>query len=194
MPRLARTSDDARGFALLRSSAMAKNSAPKPAGAPSKTPTIGQRLIAALVPRHFKTLSALHMAAQGPAYSTLNNWKNGTAIPDWPSIEAMARLVGRDPLELLGQTSRDLTALRNHPDFVKARELARTRFPNRIPESAYLRAGETHAAQWPEHIDEVFLFNLAQFWWSNATDSEVSRAEMDEVRAEMEAIDAKRHG
>jgi len=65
---------------------MAKNPTQAPAGTPSKIPTIGQRLIAALVPRHFKTLSALHMAAQGPAYSTLNNWKNGTAIPDWSSI------------------------------------------------------------------------------------------------------------
>lgn len=194
MAELARTSNDARGFARLRSSAMAKNPTQAPAGASPKVPTIGQRLIAALVPRHFKTLAALHLAAQGPAYSTLNNWENGTAIPDWPSIEAMARLVERDPLDLLGQTTRDLTALRHHPDFVKAHDLARTRFPNRIPESAYLRAGETHAAQWPEHIDEVFLFNLAQFWWSNATDSEASKAEMDEVRGEMEAIDAKRRG
>lgn len=192
MAGLAPTSDDARGFAPLRSSVMAKKSTQAPSGASPKVPTIGQQLIAALVPRHFKNLAALHMAAQGPAYSTLNNWKNGTAIPDWPSIELMARLVGRDPLDLLGQSSRDITALRHHPDFVKARDLARVRFPNRIPESAYLRAGETHAAQWPEHIDEVFLFNLAQFWWNNAPDSEVSKAEMDEVRAEMEAIDAKR--
>jgi len=46
----------------------------------------------------------------------------------------------------------------------------------------------THAAQWPEHVDEVFLFNLAQFWWSNASDLEVSRVEENEMRAEMEVI------
>jgi len=44
---------------------------------------LGARLIAALVPRHFPTLSALQLAAQGPAYSTLSNWKHGKAIPEW---------------------------------------------------------------------------------------------------------------
>lgn len=187
---LAQTSDDAFGFARLRSSGMAKRSAKAPDT--HDGPTIGQRLIAALIPRYFKGLTALHLAAQGPAYSTLNNWRRGTAVPDWPSVEAMARLVGRDPLDLLGGESNDGSALRRHPDFPGALTRARQRFPNRVPDAAYERAGDTRAAQWPTHIDELFVFNLAQFWWTNASDLDVMNAEESEVRAEMDAIDRAR--
>jgi hypothetical protein len=174
---------------------MATKSKKSPAASTSTaSPTLGQRLIAALIPRHFKGLTALHLAAQGPAYSTLNNWRNGTAVPDWPSVEAMARLVGRDPLELLASPSGDVTALRHHPDFAGALARALSRFPNRLPRTAYEVAGDTSAAQWPEHVDELFVFNLAQFWWTNASDLEVMRAEESEARAEMAAIDAKRGG
>lgn len=193
MPGLAPTCNDARGFARLRSSGMApKSKKPPAAPAPTGSPTLGQRLIAALIPRHFKGLTALHLAAQGPAYSTLNNWKNGTAVPDWPSVEAMARLVGRDPLDLLALQRSDATALRHHPDYPAALTKALARFPNRLPRTAYEVAGDTSAAQWPEHVDEFFVFSLAQFWWTNASDLDVMKAEESEVRAEMAAVDAKR--
>jgi hypothetical protein len=192
MPGLAQTSNDHSRFARLRSSAMAKKATTQAAAQPTGDQTIGQRLIAALIPRYFKSLSALHLAAQGPAYSTLNNWKNGTSVPDWPSIEMMAKLVGRDPLELLKLTSGEVTALKFHPGYLRALERARVRFPNRLPLAAYERAGETHAAQWPEEIDEVFLFDLAQFWWKNASDNDVMKIEEDDVRAEMAAIDKAR--
>ena len=78
---------------------------------PNGAGQLGARLIAALVPRYFPTLSALQLAAQGPAYSPLSNWKHGKAIPEWESVEAMARLVGVDELELLAARGGDLTAL-----------------------------------------------------------------------------------
>lgn len=164
---------------------------PDASDTPKVAPTLGQQLVRALVPRYFPTLTAVQIAS-GLAYSTLMNWKKGTKLPDWESVELMAKLAGVDPLELLGKRSNEATALRHHRDFVKAREAAQRRFPNRIPDGAYERAAATCAAQWPEHIDEVFLFNLAQFWWNNAPDSEVMQTEEDDMRREMEAIDAKR--
>lgn len=195
MTTLAYRPEDTRGFAGLGSSPMATKpkSTPKAivGDAPKTAPTLGQQIIRALVPRYFPTLTAVQMAS-GLAYSTLMNWKKGTKLPDWESVELMARLAGVDPLELLGKRNNEATALRRHRDFVKAREAAQRRFPSRIPDGAYERAAETCAAQWPEHIDEVFLFNLAQFWWNNAPDSEVMQTEEDDMRREMEAIDAKR--
>lgn len=187
MRTLAQSAYYPRRSAGLGSSPMAT----KPKAATAGAPTLGQQLIRALVPKHSPTMVALQNRS-GLAYSTLANWKNGSKAPDWESIELMARLAGVDTLELLGKKSGEVSSLRHHPDFVKALEKAKARFKNRIPDGAYERAAATHAAQWPEHIDEVFLFNLAQFWWSNASDLEVSRVEEEEVRAEMDAIDAKR--
>lgn len=195
MTSLACRPEDTRRFAGLGSSPMATKTKGTPkataSDAPKVAPTLGQQLVRALVPRHFPTLTAVQMAS-GLAYSTLMNWKNGTKLPDWESVELMAKLAGVDPMELLGKRNNDATALRHHRDFVKAREAAQRRFPNRIPNGAYERAADTCAAQWPEHIDEVFLFNLAQFWWNNAPDSEAMQVEEDDMRAEMDAIDAKR--
>ena len=155
-------------------------------------PTVGQRLIAALVPQHFPTLTALQMAS-GVAYSTLSNWKNGSKAPDLESVEAMARLVKRDPLELLGtREGGSTTALHHHRDFDKALAAAEQRFPGRLPRLAYQHAGTTSAAQWPETIDAVFLFDLASFWWKHASNAEAMDAEEASVRAEMAAVDAKR--
>jgi len=119
------------------------------------------------------------------------NWKNGKKAPDLQSVEAMGRLVGCDLLDLLGGRGAATTALQNHPGFVQALVAAEQRFPGRLPSSAYLQAGATCAAQWPETIDAIFLFDLASFWWKNASNSEVQTAEESEMRSDMAAIDAK---
>lgn len=115
MTHLAQRPQDTRRFAGLGSSPMAT----KPKGTPKATaspapkvaPTLGQQLVRALVPRHFPTLTAVQIAS-GLAYSTLMNWKNGTKLPDWESVELMAKLAGVDPMELLGKRNNDATALR----------------------------------------------------------------------------------
>lgn len=187
-PALSHRYGDARSSAGLGSMPVATKKKTAPAAEPQ---TIGQRLIAALVPAHFPTLAALHHAIGG-SYSTLSNWKNGSKSPDLASLEAVARLVGKEPLDLLYARSGDTTALRNHPRFAAALAAAKVRFRGRIPDGAYERAADTQAAQWPEQIDDVFVYDLAQFWWKNAPDSEVSMVEEAEMRAEMAAIDAKR--
>lgn len=159
--------------------------------APPALPTLGQRLIRALVPGHFPTMVALQNKS-GLAYSTLSNWKNGSKAPDWESVELMAKLAGVDPLDLLGNRAAEVSSLRHHPDYEAAVAVAKARYRGRIPDGAYERAAATHAAQWPEHLDAAFVYNLASFWWLNASDLDVSRVEEAEVRAEMDAIDAKR--
>ena len=190
MNPLAQSADYVRLCVGLGSSPMATK--PK-LDAPHASPTLGQQVIAALIPGHFRTMTALQNAS-GLAYSTLSNWKNGTKIPDMDSVVRLARLAGVDPLDLLGKRRADATALRHHPDFANALTKALARFPNRLPRTAYEVAGDTSAAQWPEHVDELFVFNLAQFWWTNASDLDVMKAEEAEVRAEMAAVDAKRGG
>lgn len=65
------------------------------------SPSLGARVLAALVPANYPDLNALHRAS-GIAYSTLHAWKKGTANPRWEQIERLAELVGRDPFDLVG--------------------------------------------------------------------------------------------
>lgn len=179
-----------RKAAGLGSSPMAPRPKSTQPPAPAASPTLGQRLIRALVPAHFPTMVALQNRS-GLAYSTLSNWKNGTKAPDWQSVELMAKLAGVDPLDLLGDRPAEVSSLRHHPDYEAAVAVAKARYRGRLPDGAYERAAATCTAQWPEHLDATFIYNLASFWWLNAPDVEVSRVEEAEVRAEMAAIDAK---
>ena len=57
--------------------------------------TFGQRVVAALVPRYFKDLTALHVAS-GKAYSTVHDWASGKSNPRLEVVEQLAELVRRD--------------------------------------------------------------------------------------------------
>lgn len=115
------------------------------------TPSLGARVLAALVPASYPDLNALHRAS-GIAYSTLHAWKKGTANPRWEQIERLAELVGRDAFDLVGAgaaaSAANLSTLRHHPDFAPAVERALRRFPA-MPPSAYELAGDMAAAWAP---------------------------------------------
>lgn len=158
------------------------------------TPSLGARVLAALVPTSYPDLNALHRAS-GIAYSTLHAWKKGTANPRWEQIERLAELVGRDAFDLVGAgaaaSAANLSTLRHHPDFAPAVERALRRFPA-MPPSAYELAGDMAAAQWPEHLDEHVLYRLAEFWFAHASDRRLIEAETAAARREMEVEDSAR--
>ena len=144
-----------------------------------KPDTLGRRLIAAVVPRHFKDLNALHLATK-IAYSTVHKWKTGESNPRWEQVETVAALVGINPFRLISAAEVPERRLRvgDHPQWSGAVVRAQQRFPNRVP----------------ERFDENFAFELAQFWFKHATDHDLKRAdtaaaarELDELRASTKA-------
>lgn len=68
--------------------------------------TYGQRLIAAVVPRFWKDLTAFQRAS-GRAYSTIHDWSSGKSNPRLEQLDEIVRLVEKehgvtlDPLELI---------------------------------------------------------------------------------------------
>lgn len=184
MQSLAVPLHDSCGFARLRSSAMPR----KTADAPIAPPGLGRHLLDVVVPRYFKDLNALHVQTN-IAYSTIHKWKTGETNPQWKQVEQVAKIAGREPLELLTRAIEGLTSMRNHPDWNAAVEAAKVKYRNRLPDSAYELAASTHAAQWPEHLDAFDVYDLAEFWYRTGSDRALIDAERVTVLAEMAAID-----
>lgn len=178
MREQAMTPHDANAFAALRSSAMARK-------------TFGPRVVAALVPRFYKDLTALHVAT-GFAYSTVHDWSTGKADPRLEVVEQLAVKVGLDPMELLsGRVNSTQAKLEDHVDWAEALRRALERWANKIPSYAFRMAGQTAPARMPERLDEFFVFDLANFWFKHARDDELARAESAEVQREMDEEDAE---
>jgi hypothetical protein len=156
------------------------------------SPSLGARVLAALIPAHYPDLNALHRAS-GMAYSTLHAWKRGASNPRWEQVEKLAALVGRDPFDIVApsESASSLSTLRHHPDFAAACGRAQRRYSS-MPAVAYELAGDMAAAQWPEHLDEHAIYRLAEFWFSNATDRRLIEAETSAARREMEAEDSRK--
>ena len=150
--------------------------------------TLGRRLLAAVIPAHYKDLHALHLAS-GIAYSTVHKWKTGEANPRWEQVENVARLVGQNPFRMLAPSDIGERRLRvaDHPQWPAAKAKAVARFKERVPPAFYEIAGETAAASVPEHIDEHFAFELASFWFKHASDDELSRADTEAAQRELDA-------
>lgn len=149
-------------------------------------PSLASRLLSNVIdPARFETLHALHMRT-GIAYSTIHQWSKDKSQPRWEQVQRIAEVLGVDPFALLDDpTARATTPLRQHPDWRSARARAESRFPGKLPASAYELAGDTAARTWPAHLDEVSVFDLASFWYRNASDERLSSAETAVVRAEM---------
>lgn len=158
---------------------------------PMSTEKLGQRLIAAVIPAHFKDLTALHHATR-IAYSTIHKWKSGASSPRWEQVETVAELVGRNPFQLLQRESSRHRA-GDHPEWKAARTRAEERFRNRVPALFYDLAEETMGAALPEHIDDSFVFQLAQFWYQHASDDQLTRADTAAAERELETARASRN-
>lgn len=152
-----------------------------------KPDTLGRRLLAAVIPAHYKDLHALHLAS-GIAYSTVHKWKTGEANPRWEQVETVARLVGQNPFRMLapGDAGEHRSRVKDHPEWPGAKAKAVARFRDRVPPAFYEIAGETAAASIPEHIDEHFAFELASFWFKHSSDDELSRADTAAALRELE--------
>lgn len=157
--------------------------------------TLGKRLLAAVIPAHFKDLNAVHLAS-GIAYSTVHVWKSGKSNPRWEQVEAIAALIGANPFRLVAAAEVAARAQRvgDHPGWPAAVARAIERFRDRVPHVFYEIAAETQGARVPEEIDENFAYELAYFWWKHAQDSDLRRAdtaaasrELDELRAATKA-------
>lgn len=153
------------------------------------SPSLGQRLVAAVIPAYFKDLNALHMASQ-IAYSTVHNWKSGKSNPRWEQVLAISELVHVNPFRLLSGTENASVRPRigDHPEWRGAVVAAQSRFPGRVPDHFYEIAGETAAAVIPEHLDEHFAFELASFWFKHANDQELTHADTAAARRELDAL------
>lgn len=170
--------DDSRYIGVLRS-------------VPMDHETLGQRLLAAVIPAHFKDLNALHLASR-IAYSTVHKWKTGEANPRWEQVETVAGLVGINAFRLLnGSDGR--VRVGDHPEWAPARAGAEKRYHGRVPPHFYDIAEETSGAALPEHLDESFAFSLAQFWYQHATDDQIARADTAAAKRELDAARASRN-
>lgn len=150
--------------------------------------TLGQRLVAAVVPSRFKDLNALHRET-GFAYSTVHKWKTGESNPRWEQVEAIAALAGANAFRLIaGAEPSERQRAGDHPDWAGALAKAQQRFPNRIPERMYAIAADTSGVSMPEHIDELFVFELAQFWHQFANDRELAQADTAAALRELDAL------
>lgn len=154
-------------------------------------PTLGQALLAAVIPSRFKDLNALHLASR-IAYSTVHKWKTGEANPRWEQVCAIADLVHENPFRLVSGADVGDRAPRisDHPLWGRAVERALDRFPGRVPERFYAIAGAGRAASMPEIVDENFAFELAQFWWKYANNHELSQADTAAAQGELEELRA----
>lgn len=172
-PDLAQAGDSVPVFPLVEPGAM-------------NSPSLAARLLQNLVPSRFKDLNAVHLRT-GIAYSTVHSWSKDKAQPRWEQVERIAEVVGVDPFALLEDpATRGAVLLRHHPDWPAARANAEARFPGKLPPSAYELAGDTAARRWPEKLDEVGVFDLASFWYRNASDERLASAETAVARAEMD--------
>lgn len=155
------------------------------------TPSLGQRLIAAVVPSRFKDLNALHLASR-IAYSTVHKWKTGEANPRWEQVCAIADLVHENPFRLVSGADASGRAPRiaDHPMWDRSVQRALERFPGRVPERFYAVAGGGSGAEVPEIIDEHFAFELAQFWWKYANNQELARADTAAAQHELDTLRA----
>lgn len=151
--------------------------------------SLGQRLIAAVIPAYFKDPNALHLASR-IAYSTIHKWKTGESNPRWEQVQAIAELVHVNPFRLLSGAESESTRPRigDHPEWRGAVVAAQSRFPGRVPDHFYEIAGETAAAVIPEHLDEHFAFELASFWFKHANDHELTHADTSAARRELDAL------
>jgi len=175
---LAQTGDSITVFGIVETGAM--------------PPSLASRLLSNVIaPARFETLQALHMRT-GIAYSTIHQWSKDKSQPRWEQVQRIAEVLGVDPFALLDDpATRGTMPLRHHPDWSSARARAEARFPGKLPPSAYELAGDTAARTWPAHLDEVSVFDLASFWYRNASDERLSGAETAIARAEM--VDDERH-
>lgn len=168
---LAQTGDSIAVFAIVEPGAMA--------------PSLAARLLANCIPVRFKDLNALRMKT-GIAYSTVHKWKKDEAQPRWEQVSRIAEVLDVDPFTLLDDpAARGTMLLRHHPDWSSARARAEARYPGKLPPSAYELAGDTAARTWPARLDEASVFDLASFWYRNASDDRLSGAETAAARAEM---------
>lgn len=152
--------------------------------------TYGQRIVAALVPRYFKDVQAMHFATK-ISYQTLHSWKTGVSDPRMSQLGPVNEAIGFDVVTLLvSNAPRD--TVREHPDWPRALAEARAHRGRKLPSYAFDMAGETSGAKLPERIDADFVADLAEFWWRHATDDELSVAETEAARREMEEIDRGR--
>lgn len=156
----------------------------------------GPRVIAALVPRWFRTQTELQNAT-GIAYSSINDWANGKADPRMEQLERVTAVVEKvhhvklDPVELMhGSQSVPRGHVDEHPDWPGAVEEAKRRRPGRFPDYAYSFSGKTSGAKMPEHLEWTNVIELTQFWWDTVSNEELMEAETEAVRREMEEEDA----
>lgn len=170
-PNLAFAPDDSEHGAGLGSLVMAK-----PAKR-ARDKVFGPRVVAALVPRHFKDLTAIQLAT-GIAYSTIHDWSTGTSDPRLEVIARIAALVQCDPSDLIRPVPAETTpsarprAVAETPGFgdmvraAMARDQARG---ERIPEHVYREVGKMTSPALLARMDDVMLSELVR-WWMRAVD------------------------
>lgn len=147
----------------------------------------GKRVIAAVMPRKWKTLTAIQMAT-GIAFSTIHDWSTGKSDPTLEKLDMVARASGIPIAELLALDGAKGARLRDREDWADALADARKRYAKTsLPDYAYEAAGETSGARAPERLDAAFVFDLAEFWRKHTTDEELIREETQAARGELSA-------
>lgn len=150
----------------------------------------GQLVVEAVVPRVWKDLQQMHYKT-GIAYSTLHAWKSGTQEPKLAQLQEVAALAQTTVPDLLsgGATVAAKGRVRDHPEWSGAVAEAEKKRPGKLPPGAYQVASMTAPARWPEHIDWIFAFDLAEFWHRHAADEDLADAETAAAQREMDAED-----
>lgn len=163
----------------------------------NETPSgFGRLLVRAVVPSRFKDRQALARALE-VTWPTVDGWAKGTRVPQWQQVEKLASLLGMTGVEfvaneLAGSTTRGAPCVADHPEWDAAVARAKVKYRNRVPDVGYVLGGKTSGAHVPEHIDEDFAYDLAQFWLKHTPDTALADADTALGAAELHAQRAKR--
>lgn len=138
--------------------------------------TYGPRVVAALVPRYFKDLTALHVGT-GHAYSTVHDWSTGKADP---RLDALEKIV--EVLAARGERVDLLDLLRSNDE---TRVEYNERYPNRAAVLALLgREADERAVKRVASIELAAHEDPSKLWWTQRLADEVARVKREDEHPE----------
>lgn len=118
----------------------------------------------------------------------------GSLKMQWPEFVEAAEHAYREGIKsgAIAPTTGTRGTVAQHPDWPVA--LAEAKRVNRkgIPVWAFDAAGTTSGSRVPQRLSAEFVRELAEFWWTHATDDELANAETESVKREMAEEDARR--